>query len=173
MFLVLISGVKLLLIHNWFKKCWWMASYIFYRTWNFQGYQINSIIKNTMDFSKGWPKKNNMEISVVCLVFGLRISKGSNTGDLRKIYALSFVLSEIPRGKVKKTKNPKVYPQYSYLDFLSTTLYRKPADCAALLHFYSNHSLKYKESIAFLQALRYNLLDLMLLQHLSLPENTH
>ena len=41
---------------------------------------------------------------------------------------------------------------------LSTTLYRKPTDCAALLHFHSNHSLKCKESIAFSQALRYNLL---------------
>ena len=28
-FSVLISGVKLLLIHNWFKKCWWIASYVF------------------------------------------------------------------------------------------------------------------------------------------------
>ena len=41
---------------------------------------------------------------------------------------------------------------------LSTTLYRKPTDCAPLLHFHSNHSLKYKESIVFSQALRYNLL---------------
>ena len=41
---------------------------------------------------------------------------------------------------------------------LSTTLYRKPTDCAPLLHFHSNHSLKCKESIVFLQALRYNLL---------------
>ena len=28
-FSVLISGVKLLLIHSWFKKCWWIASYVF------------------------------------------------------------------------------------------------------------------------------------------------
>ena len=41
---------------------------------------------------------------------------------------------------------------------LSTTLYRKPTDCAALLHFHSNHSLKCKENIVFSQALRYNLL---------------
>ena len=41
---------------------------------------------------------------------------------------------------------------------LSTILYRKPTDCAALLHFHSNHSLKCKESIVFSQALRYNLL---------------
>ena len=41
---------------------------------------------------------------------------------------------------------------------LSTTLYRKPTDCAALLHFHSNHSLKCKESIVFSQTLRYNLL---------------
>ena len=33
---------------------------------------------------------------------------------------------------------------------LSTTLYRKPTDCVALLHFHSNHSLKCKESIVFL-----------------------
>ena len=49
---------------------------------------------------------------------------------------------------------------------LSTTLYRKPTDCTALLHFHSNHSLKCKESIVFSQALRYNLLtaDYTLLQ---------
>ena len=41
---------------------------------------------------------------------------------------------------------------------LSTTLYRKPTDCTALLHFHSNPSLKCKESIVFSQALRYNLL---------------
>ena len=28
-FSVLISRVKLLLIHKWFKKCWWIASYVF------------------------------------------------------------------------------------------------------------------------------------------------
>ena len=48
--------------------------------------------------------------------------------------------------------------QISFLYKLSTTLYRKPTDCAALLHFHSNHSLKRKENIAFSQALRYNLL---------------
>ena len=32
---------------------------------------------------------------------------------------------------------------------LSTTLYRKPTDCVALLHFHSNHSLKCKGSIVF------------------------
>ena len=41
---------------------------------------------------------------------------------------------------------------------LSITLYRKPTDCATLLHFHSNDSLKCKESIVFSQALRYNLL---------------
>ena len=41
---------------------------------------------------------------------------------------------------------------------LSKTLYSKPTDCAVLLHFHSNHSLKCKESIVFSQALRYNLL---------------
>ena len=40
---------------------------------------------------------------------------------------------------------------------LSTKLFRKPTDCAELLHFHSNHSLKCKESIVFSQALRYNL----------------
>ena len=38
---------------------------------------------------------------------------------------------------------------------LSTTLLRKPNDCAAFLHFQSNHSLKCKESIVYSQALRY------------------
>ena len=41
---------------------------------------------------------------------------------------------------------------------LSTTLYIKPTDCVTLLHFHSIHSLKYKESIALSQALRYNFL---------------
>ena len=41
---------------------------------------------------------------------------------------------------------------------LSTTLYRKPTDCATLLHFHSKHLLKCKESIVFSQALRHNLL---------------
>ena len=41
---------------------------------------------------------------------------------------------------------------------LSTTLFRKPTDCVALLHFHSNHSLRSKESIAFSQALRYSIL---------------
>ena len=64
----------------------------------------------------------------------------------------------------------------------STTLYRKPTDCAAFLHFYSNHSLLFKESIVFPEAPRYRLLtadetfykkNLIPLQYLSLPENTH
>ena len=38
--------------------------------------------------------------------FGLGISKGSNT-ILWNIQGLSFVLSGISRGKVKKMKNPK------------------------------------------------------------------
>ena len=40
---------------------------------------------------------------------------------------------------------------------LSTILYRKPTDCATLLHVHSNHSLRCKESTVFSQALRYNL----------------
>ena len=40
----------------------------------------------------------------------------------------------------------------------STTLYRKPTNCAALLHSYSNHLLKCKENIVFSQVLRYSLL---------------
>ena len=38
------------------------------------------------------------------------------------------------------------------------TLSRRPTDCAALLHFHSNHSLKFKESLVFSQAPRCNLL---------------
>ena len=62
---------------------------------------------------------------------------------------------------------------------LSTTLYRKPIDHAALLHFHSNHSLKCKESIVFSQALTFSLQmtsyykkNSIPLQYLSLPENT-
>ena len=63
---------------------------------------------------------------------------------------------------------------------LSTTLYRKPTDCVTLLCFHSNHPLKWKESIAFSQALSYNLIaddtlpqkGLDFLKHLSSPDNT-
>ena len=62
---------------------------------------------------------------------------------------------------------------------LSTTLYRKLIDHAALLHFHSNHSLKCKESIVFSQALTFSLQmtsyckkNSIPLQYLSLPENT-
>ena len=41
---------------------------------------------------------------------------------------------------------------------LSTTLYKKPTNCATLLHFHPNDSLKCKESIVFSQALKYNIL---------------
>ena len=56
--------------------------------------------------------------------------------------------------------------EISYLDMkihvgadrkLSTILYRKPTDCATLLHVHSNHSLRCKESTVVSQALRYNL----------------
>ena len=48
--------------------------------------------------------KKNVEFPGV-FVFGLGISKGSNTISWN-IQRLSFVLSGIPRGKVKKLKNP-------------------------------------------------------------------
>ena len=57
--------------------------------------------------------------------------------------------------------------QISFLDMklqirvdrkLSITRYRKSTDCVALLHFNSNHSLKCRETIAFSQALRHNVL---------------
>ena len=42
---------------------------------------------------------------------------------------------------------------------LFTALYRKASDCAALLHFHSSYSLKFKEAIVFFpQVLGYNLL---------------
>ena len=41
---------------------------------------------------------------------------------------------------------------------LSTTLHRKPNDSAAILNFHSNHSLKCREGIVFVKALKYNLL---------------
>ena len=49
---------------------------------------------------QGSPRKNNMEFPEV-FVFGLGISKGSNT-ILGNIHGLSFVLSGISREKVKK-----------------------------------------------------------------------
>lgn len=53
---------------------------------------------------------------------------------------------------------------------LSTIIYRKPTDCATILHFHSNQSLKCKESIVFSQGLRHNLLiadDALLQKELS------
>ena len=58
--------------------------------------------------------------------------------------------------------------QISFLDMnthiradckISVTLYIKPTDCAALLHFHSSHSIKCKGAIIFSQTLRYNLLS--------------
>ena len=73
------------------------------RIWNFQGYQRNSmwnfqgLIKNEVEFPR--VIKSNVEFPGV-FVFGLGISKGSNT-ILWNIQGLSFVLSGISRGKVK------------------------------------------------------------------------
>ena len=39
-FSVLISGVKLLLIHSWFKKCWWIAGYIFSILYNLTHFSL-------------------------------------------------------------------------------------------------------------------------------------
>ena len=39
-FSVLISGVKLLLIHNWLKKCWWIAGYIFSILYNLTHFSL-------------------------------------------------------------------------------------------------------------------------------------
>ena len=66
--------------------------------WNFQG-----LIKNDVEFPRVTKKKKNVEFPRV-FVFGLGISKGSNT-ILWNIQGLSFVLSRISRGKVKKMKN--------------------------------------------------------------------
>ena len=84
------------------------------RMWNFQGYQRNSmrkferLIKNKVKF-QGWPRKINVEFLWV-FVFGLGISKGSNT-ILWNIQGLSFVLSGISRGKVKIWKIPGEFSQ--------------------------------------------------------------
>ena len=63
---------------------------------------------------KVWPRQNNVEFPGF-FVFALGISKESCT-ILRNIPGLTFVLSGISRGKVKKWKIPgvlfkKVYPQ--------------------------------------------------------------
>ena len=39
---------------------------------------------------------------------------------------------------------------------LSTTLYKKPTDCAALLHFHSNHSLKCKVILQYYAILSFH-----------------
>ena len=74
-------------------------------------------LKTKWDF-RGWTSKNKVD---GVFAFGLGISKGSNT-ILWNIQRLSFVLSGICWGKVKKMKNSrevfkKVYPQPSCLDF--------------------------------------------------------
>ena len=66
--------------------------------WNFQG-----LIKNDLEFPRV-TKKKNVEFPKV-FVFGLGTSKGSNT-ILWNIQGLSFVLSGIYRGKLKKWKIP-------------------------------------------------------------------
>ena len=74
------------------------------RIWNFQRYQRNSmwnfqgLIKNEVEFPR--VIKSNVEFPGV-FVFGLGISKGSNT-ILWNIQGLNFVLPGISRGKVKK-----------------------------------------------------------------------
>ena len=64
---------------------------------------------------------------------------------------------------------------------LSIILYRKPTNCAILLHFHSNHSLKCKESIishklldttSSLQMITCYKKNSIALQYLSFPENT-
>ena len=65
--------------------------------WNFM-----RLVKNEMEFPR-MTKKKQCGTSRV-FVFGLGISKGSNT-VLWNIQRLSFVLSGISRGKVKKMKN--------------------------------------------------------------------
>ena len=55
---------------------------------------------------QGWPRKNNVEFPGV-FVFGLVISKGSNTVLWNIQEGLRFVLSGISRGKVKKWKIPE------------------------------------------------------------------
>ena len=82
------------------------------RIWNFQGYQRNSmwnfqwLIKNEVELPRV-TQKNNVEFPGVS-VFGLGISKGSNT-ILWNIQELSFVLSEISSGKVKTWKIQGVF----------------------------------------------------------------
>ena len=61
--------------------------------WNFQG-----LIKNELEFPR--VTKKNVEFQGI-VVFGLGISKGSNT-ILSVIQGLSFLLSGISRGIVKK-----------------------------------------------------------------------
>ena len=54
---------------------------------------------------QGWPRKNTVKF-LGGFIFGLGISKGSNT-ILWNIQGLSFVLSGITRGKVEKWKIPR------------------------------------------------------------------
>ena len=75
---------------------------------------FQELIKNGVEFLRVTQKKN-VEFPRV-FVFGLGISMGSNT-ILWNIQGMSFALSGISRGKVKKWKIPgrrvfkKVYPQ--------------------------------------------------------------
>ena len=73
-------------------------------------------------------------------------------GTTKQLQSLKDFLNNLhPRDILPRHEDP-------YRSKLSTTLFRKLTNCAALLHFHSNHSLKCKESIVFSQALRYNLL---------------
>ena len=65
------------------------------RIWNLQGW-------NSMCNFQGWPRKNSVEFPGV-FVFGLGISKGTKHYFV-EYPGLSFALSGISRGKVKKGK---------------------------------------------------------------------
>ena len=66
------------------------------------GYGISRVHLRTKWNFQGFLGKNNVELPWL-LVFGLGISKGSNT-ILRNFLGWSFALSAISRGKIKKRK---------------------------------------------------------------------
>ena len=91
---------------------------------------------------QGWPRKNNVEFPGV-FVFGLGISKGSNT-ILWNIQGLSFVLSGISRCKVKKWKIPGKFSKKYILNSPLVWIFSGIAPCIVL---FSTPTLHFKEML--------------------------
>ena len=97
---------------------------------------------------QGWPRKNNVEFPGV-FVFGLGVSKGSNT-ILWNIQGLSFVLSGISRCKVKNEQ----FQGCLWKSISSTPLFgfflELPNVCVKLNLYYFYKNIVYRYLFAYI-----------------------